>query len=60
MISLPNPTSKMTMNESDLYTLKENYHEDCEHDDYMTAEDYDRKEYYRNGWDAERYDSQRW
>jgi len=37
------------------------YHcEDCEHDDYMTAEDYDRKEYYRNGWDAERYDSQRW
>ena len=28
MISLPNPTSKMTMNESDLYTLKENY---CNH-----------------------------
>ena len=25
MISLPNPTSKMTMNESDLFTLKENY-----------------------------------
>ena len=30
------------------------------HDDYMTAEDYERREYYRNGWDAERYDSQRW
>ena len=36
------------------------YHEDCEHDDYMTAEDYERREYYRNRWDAERYDSQRW
>ena len=28
MISLPNPTNKMTMNESDLFTLKENY---CNH-----------------------------
>ena len=36
------------------------YYEDCEHDDYMSAEDYDRKEYYRNGWDSERYERQRW
>ena len=35
------------------------YHEDCEHDDMMSADDYDRKEYYRNGWNEERYERQR-
>ena len=34
--------------------------EDYEHDDLMTAEDYERREYYRNGWDESRYDRQRW
>lgn len=36
------------------------YEEDCEHDDYMTAEDYDRREYHRNGWDESKYDRQHW
>lgn len=35
------------------------YREDCEHDDYMTAEDYERREYSRNGWNQSKYDSQR-
>ena len=35
------------------------YREDCEHDDFMTAEDYDRREYERNGWNQSKYDSQR-
>lgn len=35
------------------------YREDCEHDDYITAEDYERREYYRNGWNESKYDSQR-
>ena len=39
------------------YTYQE---EDYEHDDLMTAEDYERREYYRNGWDESRYDRQRW
>ena len=33
--------------------------EDREHDDYMTAEDYERKEYYRNGWNEEQCERQR-
>ena len=36
------------------------YREDCEHDDYMSAEDYDRKEYIRSGWMDSHYDRQRW
>jgi hypothetical protein len=36
------------------------YREDCEHDDYMSAEDYDRKEYMRSGWMDSHYDRQRW
>lgn len=31
---------------------------DYEHDDYYTAEDYERKEYYRNGWDESKYEKQ--
>jgi hypothetical protein len=33
--------------------------EDREHDDVMTAEDYDAREYYRNRWDEEKYERQR-
>jgi hypothetical protein len=43
--------------------VEENYawdQYDYEHDDYMTAEDYDCKEYYRNGWNESKYDRQRW
>ena len=36
------------------------YREDCEHDDYMSAEDYDRKEYMRSGWMDSHHDRQRW
>lgn len=32
---------------------------DDEHDDYMSADDYERREYYRNGWGEERYSRQR-
>ena len=35
------------------------YNEDREHDDYMTAEDYDEREYYRNGWNEEQTTRQR-
>lgn len=35
------------------------YHEDVEHDDVMDADDYDRREYYRNGWNESSYDRQR-
>jgi hypothetical protein len=34
--------------------------DDREHDDYYTAEDYECKEYYRNGWDESKYERQRW
>ena len=34
-------------------------HYELEHDDYMDADYYDRKVYYRNGWDAEHYERQR-
>jgi hypothetical protein len=50
MISLPNPQSNMIIFSDD----------DCEHDDNMTAEDYERKEYERNGWNESQYDRQYW
>jgi hypothetical protein len=50
MISLPNPKSNIIIFSED----------DCEHDDYMTAEDYERKEYERDGWNESQYDRQRW
>lgn len=43
--------------------IEENYaweQYDFEHDDLMTAEDYERKEYYRNGWNESKYDRQYW
>jgi hypothetical protein len=36
------------------------FEDDCEHDDYMTADDYERREYDRNGWNESRYDRQRY
>ena len=61
MISLPNPYSKKnTMNHSQTLSMDFDDQEDYEHDDFMTAEDYDKREYYRNGWDESRYDRQRW
>jgi hypothetical protein len=33
-------------------------YDDCEHDDYMTAEDYERRQYERDGWNESRYDRQ--
>jgi hypothetical protein len=50
MISLPNPKSNIIIFSD----------EDYEHDDYMTAEDYEQKEYERNGWNESQYDRQYW
>ena len=36
------------------------YYEDAEHDDYMTADDYDRKVYQHDGWEESKYDRQYW
>jgi len=46
-------TSKTTDNFYPLY-------DDREHDDYMTAEDYERRQYQRDGWNESRYDNQRY
>ena len=35
-------------------------YDDYEHDDYMTAEDYERRQYVRDGWNESRYDRQRY
>ena len=35
-------------------------YDDYEHDDYMTAEDYERRQYERDGWNESRYDRQRY
>jgi hypothetical protein len=43
------------MNKQDYYYQEREY----EHDDVMSAEDYERKEYYRNGWNEEQYERQR-
>ena len=42
------------------YSKFDAYYEGVEHDDYMTADDYERKEYYRNGWEESKYDRQYW
>ena len=43
----------------DSYSKFDSYYEDREHDDYMSADDYDRKEYYRNGWNEEQWERQK-
>ena len=42
------------------YSKFDAYYEDAEHDDYMTADDYDRKAYQRDGWEESKYDRQYW
>ena len=39
------------------YSKSDAYYED---DDYMTAYDYDRKVYQRDGWEESKYDRQYW
>jgi len=41
------------------YSKFDAYYEDCEHDDLMSADDYERKEYYRDGWNEEQTSRQR-
>jgi hypothetical protein len=38
----------------------DSFYDDCEHDDYMDADDYDRRRYERDGWNESRYDRQYW
>ena len=38
----------------------ETFDDDCEHDDVMTADDYDRRRYERDGWNQSQYDRQRY
>ena len=40
------------------YSKSDSYYEEPEHDDHLTAEDYDAREYYRNGWNESIYDRQ--
>ena len=44
----------------DSYSKFDAYYEDCEHDDLMTADDYDARRYERDGWNESSYDRQRW
>jgi hypothetical protein len=48
------------MTKTNSYIQVQTFEDDCEHDDVMTAEDYDAREYYRNGWNDEKYDRQRY
>ena len=57
MISLPNPHTKMTQTQAQ---YDYNNYDDYEHDDIMTADDYDRRQYERDGWNESRYDRQYW
>jgi hypothetical protein len=36
------------------------FEDDCEHDDVMTADDYERRCYDRNSWNESQYDRQRY
>ena len=38
------------------YSKSDSYYEDCEHDDIMTAEDYDAHRAIRDGWYKEVWD----
>ena len=40
------------------YSKFDAYYEDAEHDDHMTADDYDSKAYQRDGWNEVKYDRQ--
>ncbi len=36
------------------------YFEDLEHDDLMDADDYERRQYEKDGWNESKYDRQRY
>jgi hypothetical protein len=38
------------------YSKSDSYYEECEHDDIMTAEDYDSRRAIRDGWYTEVWD----
>ena len=44
----------------DSYSKSDSYYEECEHDDYMTADDYDARRYERDGWSNYHLERQRW
>ena len=49
------------MIETSFYDKKfDAWYEDCEHDDIMTADDYERRQYERDGWNESHYDRQRY
>lgn len=54
---LPDFTNKMTQTQTQ---YDYNDYEDYEHDDIMTADDYERRQYQRDGWNESRYDRQYW
>ena len=37
------------------YSKFDSYYEDCEHDDLMSADDYDARQYERDGWNELQY-----
>jgi hypothetical protein len=53
-------TTTTSFYKGESYSRFDAYYEDREHDDMMTAEDYERREYYRNNWDQQNYDQQRY
>lgn len=44
----------------DSYSKFDSSYEDAEHDDLMSAEDYEHKWYARDGWKESTYDRQYW
>lgn len=42
----------------DSYSKSDSFYEDCEHDDYMSPEDYDARRYQRDGWKDSNFDRQ--
>ena len=40
--------------------IQDQNYDEREHDDLMDADDYDVREYYRNGWNEQQYDRQRY
>lgn len=42
----------------DSYSKSDSFYEDCEHDDYMSPDDYDARRYQRDGWKDSNFDRQ--
>jgi hypothetical protein len=49
---------KTSFYKGESYSKFDSYYE-AEHDDLMTADDYDDREYHRNGWNQESQERQR-